>query len=62
MNAEIRKRETSLKTIIKKSVSLTFFSIMHSENKNILPIMDVTVSEVQSIPTFINWLSSVAME
>ena len=35
---------------VKKSVNSILFSIMHSENKSILPIMDVTVSDVQSIP------------
>ena len=35
---------------VKKSVNSKFFPIMHSENKNILPVMDVTVSEVQSVP------------
>ena len=34
---------------VKKSVNSKFFPIMHSENKNILPIMDVTVGEVQSV-------------
>ena len=47
--AEIRKKENFVEDHVKKSVNSIFFSIMHSE-KNILPIMDVTVIEVQSVP------------